>query len=106
MQREHACGAEFASGALVGLGRIGVAVAKDDRASIERGTDNLRNGLCPIGEHQAQLCARIKRIAAGMGEQAADTFAQPGAAGLACSDNVLATSKKPFVEFTELRGLA
>ena len=60
MQREHTRGAELAPAALIGLGRIGVAVAQHDGAAVERGTDDLRDGLGAVGEHQAQLRARIE----------------------------------------------
>ena len=60
MQREHARGAKLAAAALVGLGRIGVAIAEHDSAAVERRADDFCDGLGAVGEHQAQLGARIE----------------------------------------------
>ena len=99
MQRKHTRGAELAPRALVGLGRIGVAIAQHDGTAIERGTDDLRDGLRAVGKHQPKFGARIDWVAARIEQQAADAIAEARAAGLARGDDIFAAPDEPFVQF-------
>ena len=68
VQFEHAFRAEFATSALVGLGRIGKAIAKHDTASAQCGLDDLRNCLSTVCEHQSHFGHRREGSGAGVEE--------------------------------------
>src|ERR1700761_3780392 len=106
MQCEHPRGAELSACALVGLGGIGEAVAEHNGATVERGTDDLCDGLGAVGEHQAQFGAWIECGTARVQEKAADAIAQPCAPGLARGDNVFVATDEPFVKLAQLCRLA
>ncbi len=58
---ENDLGAELAAAALVGLSRIGEAVADNDLAGVEGGLDDLGDGLRTIAEHEGHLGHGIER---------------------------------------------
>jgi hypothetical protein len=51
---------QLASATLVGFRGVGEAIAEDDLAGFESGSDDLLNGLGAIGEHHGQLGVRCK----------------------------------------------
>src|SRR5579863_520868 len=61
MQRQHWLMTQLASTALIGLSRIGEAVAQHDLTFSERGLDHFTNVLRPRSEHQGQLCQWSQR---------------------------------------------
>ncbi len=73
---------EHATGALVGDGRVEVAVLDDDLAALERGAHDGRDVVGAVGGVEQRLGAR-RDVAAAVQHDLADLLAEVGAAGLA-----------------------
>jgi hypothetical protein len=110
VQCKDAVAAEFAAGALVGFGRVGVAVAEDDGAGGERGLNDLGDGLGAVGEHEGELSQRCDAAERCFGfrvqKNGADAVAESGAAWVAQGDDGAALRGQGFGEAPELGGLA
>jgi hypothetical protein len=80
-------GREAAPAALVGDGRIGVAVGEDDVAGRERGADELADVLRAVGGVEQQLSERIDLLVR-VQEGGAQALAEPRPARLARHDHI------------------
>ncbi len=110
VQGKDAGGGELASGSLIGLRRVGEAVAEDDGAGGKGGADDLGDRLGAVGEHEGKLGERGDGADGGFGagveEEAADAFAEGGRAGVAERDDAAALRDKVGGEAAELGGFA
>jgi len=98
--------AELASAALVSFRGVGVAVAEDDAAGVERGSDDLRDALRAVGEHEAELGHGIQRFGARIEKKSADAVADPRAARLAGDSDGVALGFERRRQLANLRGFA
>ncbi len=64
---QNALAAEPTSAALIGFGGVGVAVAEDDLAVVERGQDDPGDRLGAVGEHQGHLGGGSDGAVSGFG---------------------------------------
>jgi len=106
MHGEHGIDAKLASGALVGLGGVGVAVAQDPLAAIHGGTDDLGDELRARGEHEGELGERSQSVSARIEENAANAFAYLGASGLAGGEDLDALFTQEIGEPLLMRAFA
>jgi len=67
MHGEDAGAAQPTTCSLIGLGRVGVAVAEDDGAGIQRGLNNFGDGLGAVGKHECHLGERADGAKRGFG---------------------------------------
>ena|SRR6516165_7912291 len=106
MQFEHWLRPELAASPLVGLGRVGEAVAQYNLALRQRRRDDLVNMLRPRSEHERHL--RIWRQAGRcrMQDYIANLFASQRAAGLTRDHDRDAASAERFGQFFDLRAFA
>src|SRR5690242_6981361 len=104
IQLEHSVEAEAARDALVGEGRVEVAVADDVRAAVERGHDHLVHELRAGGGEECRLGPGCDM--AGMEEQLAHLLAELGAAWLPRGDDVAALAGERLGQKLHLRRLA
>src|SRR6185312_3854154 len=104
IQLEHSVEAEAARDALVGEGRVEVAVADDVRAAVERGHDHLVHELRAGGGEECRLGPGCDM--AGMEEQLAHLLAELGAAWLPRGDDVAALAGERLGQKLRLRRLA
>ena len=104
MQTKDDIAAELPATPLVGLARIGIAIAEDDAPLIERGPDHFRDGLSAIGEHQPELSHRGQVLGAGVEDERADAIAQMRASGLAGDEDREPLGLKVGGELADLCG--
>ncbi len=67
MHRENAFAPKLTAASLISLGRVGIAVAKDDRSRIERRKYDLGNGLGTVRKHERHLSGRGNRSEGSFG---------------------------------------
>ena len=91
--------------ALVGQGRVGVAVRDDDGAALERRPDDLGHVLLARRHEEERLCQRRRRSGLLL-EEPADGGAQTGAVRLAGQNHFEAAGMKPLAEPLALGGLS
>ena len=72
VKRQNNLAAKFAATTLVGFGRIGKAVAKNDTCLLECRSNDLGNRLRTVGKHQPEFGARIKRLGLRIQQQRAN----------------------------------
>ena len=106
MQFKNDRGAQLAAAALVGLGRVGKAVAEDDLPGLQSGLDHLGDGLGAVGEHQRHLGHRRQTRGARVQHQRADAVAGRRAARLAGHQGGMAALLQPCGQAVDLRGFA
>ena len=103
---EDDSGAKLTAAALVSLSGVSEAVADDDFAGGECGSDNFLDDLGAIGEHHGQLGQGRHAGGFGVEEQGADLVADGGSAGLPDGDPGEIPGVKELAEEAELGGFA
>lgn len=103
---QHDITAKLTASALIRLGGIGVAIAKDDAALVESGANDFRDGLRAIGKHQPQLGHRSEFLGLGIEKDGADSIADVRASRLARHHNRVPRCFKVSGQFAQLGGFA
>src|SRR5579862_9778071 len=106
VQLEDVFAAQLAAIALVGLGGIGEAVAKNNFSAIQGRLDDLRNMLRAGGEHQGHFRQRREAGGFGVEQNLADFFRDRGSAGLARLNDFIARFAQNRRQLPELGALA
>ena len=110
VEGEDASGGKLAACSLVGLRRVGEAVAEDNRAGGESGADDFGDGLGSVGEHEGKFGEGVDGADGGFGagveEEVADAFAEGGRAGVAEGYDGLSLGDEVGGEAAELGGFA
>ena len=96
IEGEHALEPQASRDALIGDGRVDVAVADDRRASLESGSDHLVHVLRPGCRIQERLCPRGDM--ATVQDEISDPLPQLRSARLARGDDLLAVGFEPASE--------
>src|SRR6266508_467183 len=106
VDRLHRLDAEAAGGALVGEGRVDVAVAQDHGPAVQGRADDLLDELGPGGGEQQRLRPRVHASRGGVEQDLADALPERGASGLPGDDHLPAEPLEVPPEPPELGGLA
>ncbi len=106
VQQQHGFAAQFTSSTLVGLGRVGEAIAEHDASLGECGQNHLVNVLSAGGEHQSHLSEGRKPGSRRMQQHIADLFAAGGAARLPRDGDGDAVGTQGTSQFLHLRAFA
>ena len=97
--------AQPAAGALVGQGRVQVAVAEHHRAPLQGGADHRFDELGPGGREQQRLGPRVE-LRLRVEQHRPDPLPRRGATGLAGHDHLAAPALQDPAEQLQLGGLA
>src|SRR5271170_5064188 len=106
MQRQHELASQLAPPALVGLSRIGKAVAKNDPPLLKPRRNHLGNRLRAISEHQPEFCARIESFRLRIKQQRTNAIASLRPTRLPRDQSLLAAGLKPRSQTPQLCRLA
>src|SRR5271170_7965511 len=106
MQRQHELASQLAPPALVGLSRIGKAVAKNDTSLLKRRRNHLGKRLRAISEHQPEFCARIENFRLRIKQQRANAITSLRPTRLTGDKRFLAAGLKPRSQTPQLCRLA
>lgn len=97
---------QVAARALVGDGRVDVAVGDDDRAALQRRADDGVDVLCAVGGVQQGLGPVGETGGGHVQQDRPQPLADRGGPGLAGDDHLVALGPDPFGERLDLGGLA